>query len=210
MKYSKDHPRLSRSRRGYSYIHAWRQNADQKPSGSMQMPRIVVRCELVATTLKPATRTFPQHSALATIARGQQSRHSSFLHNDQSTPSSSRKSQKGARESWFARRKKERSARKKISTLALDHNLKVESDKDASREHAQSDQQGRKGQDTGSLMTRRQRRLLLWTAVLTMPLWGRDIVETVVPGMLGVFILVAGKIKRAINWARSPSRADKR
>lgn len=172
----------------------------------MQPARIIARRDLVATALRPATRTFPQQLVLPTIIHPQQSRRA-FFHDDHTTPSTSRKTQRSARESWFARRKRERSARKKISTLALDHNSAFEAD--ASREQTESQRQedGNEADNQSQRrMTRRQRRLLLWTAVLTMPLWGRDIVESVVPGMLGVFILVAGNIKKALKWTWSFSK----
>lgn len=136
-----------------------------------------------------------------------QSLHSSFLHKE-SIPSSSRKSPNNARESWFARRRRERSTRKKISTLALDHNSAFEADTSREQERPRRQDDGRQTQTEGG-MTRRQRRLLFWSVVFTMPVWGRDIVESVVPGMLGIFILIAGKIKRGIGWVRSPIKSDR-
>lgn len=172
----------------------------------MQSARIIARRGLVVNA-RATNHSFPQQTKLPLLIQCQQFRHSSFLHED-SIPSSTRKSPNNARESWFAKRRRERSTRKKISTLALDHNSAFEAD--TSREQEQS-----RRQDDGSetktkpRMTRRQRRLLLWSAVLTMPVWGRDIVESVVPGMLGIFILVAGKVKRGINWVQSLSKDDK-
>ena len=81
---------------------------------------------------------------------------------------------------------------------------------EADKEHQQSQQKDDRRTGTSRLMTRRQRRLLLWTALLTMPLWGRDIVETVVPGTLGVLIFIAGNVKKAISWVRSPWGEEKR
>ena len=172
----------------------------------MQSARTTAQRGLVVNA-RATNHSFPQQTKLPLLIQCQ-SRHSSFLHED-SIPSSSRKSPNNARESWFARRRRERSTRKKISTLALDHNSAFEAD--ASREQERS-----RRQDDGSetqpkeWMTRRQRRLLLWSVVLTMPVWGRDIVESVVPGMLGIFILVAGKIKRGIGWMRSLNKDDGR
>lgn len=177
------------------------------------MQQVIIRAQgnLLASALRPATRTLPQQLALSTIRRPGPIQFASFLHDDRSLSSSSNKNQ--TRESWFTRRKRQRNARKKISTLALDHNSTYEPDArepGASQEYQQSQEKDGRGTDTDRLMTRRQRRLLLWTAVLTMPLWGRDIVETVVPGTLGVLIFTAGNVKKAISWARSSWKAEKR
>lgn len=173
----------------------------------MQSARVVAPRGLFVNA-RTAALSISQQTRLPVLAQCQQLRHSSFLQED-SMPSSSRKSPNNGRESWFAKRRRARSTRKKISTLALDHNSAFETD--ARKEHEQSQRQDDGGETpTHQKMTRTQRRLLLWSVLLTMPLWGRDIVESVVPGMLGIFILLAGSIKRGVGWMRSLSKDDKR
>jgi len=77
----------------------------------------------------------------------------------------------------------------------------MENDADAAQGSGHNEQQNTRG--ANQTMTPRRRKLLIWTAVLTMPLWGRDIIETVVPGALGVFIFCAGKLKAGVKWLKS-------
>lgn len=139
----------------------------------------------------------------------QQSRASSFL-NDNSIPSRNRKPQTGTRESWFSRRRKQRNARSKISTLALDpQSMGLPKEQAQSQEAAGQSQRQKDGEYTQSeyatrKLNPRTRRVLIWCAVLSMPIWGQDILEAVVPGALGVFLFVASKIKAGVIWIRSP------
>jgi len=176
------------------------------------MQQAIRRAELNLLTraVRPTTRNTVQQFVPSRIKQFGPLQSASFLHDDRSLSSSSSKNQ--TRESWLTRRKRQRNARKKISTLALDHNSTLEpeaQEAEANREHQHSKEKGDRQTGTSRLMTRRQRRLLLWTAVLTMPLWGRDIVQSVVPGSLGVLIFIAGNVKKAISWVRSPWREEK-
>lgn len=128
--------------------------------------------------------------------------------NDSSVQSKSKQSGKIAREPWFTRRRKGRNPRSKISTLAPDRllfpfqeNTSYTDRGDEQHEREQKNQH--KHQSASQTLSPGIRRMLLWTTVLTMPLWGRDIIEVVVPGTIGIFILVAGKIKAAVQWTGS-------
>lgn len=146
-----------------------------------------------ALLLQSITRTPAQHTLSL-------QRHSSFLNKDSTSPSS-RPVRRLSKESWFTRRRKERTTRKKISTLALDPVNSVFGSFSKTPQHPQEDQHG-SGRNS-DLWTRRYRKLLLWSIVLTLPIWGRDLVEAVVPGALGMIIMGAGKIKQGVKRVRS-------
>lgn len=134
-----------------------------------------------------------------------QTRASSFL-NDSAAPSRSRRAQSKPRESWFSRKRKAKNSRSKISTLALDpttaHSEAEQTRSKGAREE-ESEQQDEDSTDNKSqILNPRMRRLLLWGSILTMPIWGRDILETVIPGMLGVFLFVASRIKAGVRRIR--------
>lgn len=157
-------------------------------------------------TLRCAQRLFhqPQSAAInsaiirSTFIRPIQQRNSSFL-SDNTTPSPSTQTQHKTKTSWF-RRRKDRTPRSKISTLAIDAQSSSEGVEEESSMKDQSKEE--KQNDDTRLLEPRTRRLLIWTAVLTMPLWGRDILEIVVPGMLGVFIFVADRTRAGVRWVR--------
>lgn len=167
----------------------------------MQPARIIVPRDLVVAASRFTSRTLPRQSTLPVIIPYQQLRQPSSIHED-SKPASSHKTRTNTRESWFTRRRRERSSRKRISTLALDRTSSFEGDSSSGQGEPQPYDDSSEAQTRGR-MTRRQRRLLVWTVVLSMPVWGREILETVVPGMIGVFIFVAGRIKSGIIWTRS-------
>lgn len=136
----------------------------------------------------------PSFSSRPHVKIAQQWRSSSFL--NERTRSNAKSSQsKPIHESWFSRKRKERGARKKISTLALDSQSLL-SDVTILRD-------GQNDQGSRHRILAKRRKLLMWAALLTMPLWGRDALEVVVPGCLGVFILCAGKVKAGVNTIRT-------
>lgn len=151
------------------------------------------------------------YTAVATTL--QHTRASSFL-NDNSIPSRSRKPQSSTGGSWFSRRRKQRTARSKISTLALDPQMmglpvKQQDLQDSNDHQKQHDKKGETQPEETAKVSRRTRKLLIWCTVLSMPIWGQDILEAVVPGVLGVVIFVAGKIKSGVVWVRSPFTSTK-
>ena len=137
----------------------------------------------------------------------QQTRCASFL-NSNSNSSRASKVPNVTRESWWARRRKARNARSKISTLALDSQLLGTILHPAGKGYDESkssrrDQDSEETQQKSNRLSPQMRRLLILCSILSMPLWGRDVLEAVIPGAIGVIILVAGKIKTAVNWTRS-------
>ena len=144
---------------------------------------------------RPTLQSYLVLRQSAQLSLGQQ-RHSSFLNKD-TTPTSTRQTQRPVRISWFTRRKRERNVRKKISTLAVEPE---DSMFGASNSTQSGSEQGQgKSEQSSEVLTRRHRKLLIWSVLLTMPLWGRDLVEAVVPGTLGFLILGAGKIKQGVR-----------
>lgn len=139
-----------------------------------------------------------------------QTRASSFL-NDNSIPSRNRKPQTTVRDSWFARRRKQRNPRSKISTLALDPQMvdiaaeqPLQTAQEISEQSRRTDEQENSGSEkTNTKLSPRARRLIFWCALISMPIWGQDILEAVVPGILGVVIFVASNIKKGISWVKS-------
>jgi len=146
----------------------------------------------------------------------QRCRTSSFLH-DNSISSSSRQPQKTTRESYLSRRRRQRNAGSKISTLALDHNpipleaaLENVEDRNSSRSESRQEQKEQKDSSNDSstrTMSPRSRRLLLLAGLLLFPVVGRDLIEAVIPGLLGVLIFVGGNVKAALKWVKSLSRS---
>lgn len=132
----------------------------------------------------------------------------SFLNNSSIQSTSQQRQRKGSKY-WMKRKREERSARSKISTLAAYEHQELISqtqyldseDTDKPSREKQNNDDTR--QRTPKALDARTRRLLLWATLLTIPFWGRDVVEVVVPGTLGIFILVAGKIKSGIQWVHS-------
>ena len=168
--------------------------------------------QLLHRATSSAPRGFLLHTvnvALSTCPISQQSRASSFL-NDNSVASTTRPSQQKSRTSWLSRRRKERNTRSKISTLALDRRSAMFGIEGTLSENAAEDTRDQGNEQEGKqsnpgMLTSRRRRLLMWTAILTMPIWGRDILEAVVPGLIGVIIQTAGNIKAGIHWVRGLS-----
>lgn len=140
----------------------------------------------------------------------QQVRASSFL-NDSSIPSRNREPPSTARESWFARRRKLRNTRSKISTLALDsQQIGMTADQAPAQTFARRTQKAEDQEKTEPTTANRRltsRRLILWCTILSMPIWGQDILEVVIPGLLGILIFVASNIKKGVNWVKSPFRS---
>lgn len=99
-------------------------------------------------------------------------------------------------------RRKQEQSRKKISTLALEHNLLLFEHPGRTEKGSQSSEKSN-SQGSTQAVSRRQQRLMLLGIVLLMPIIGRDLIEAVVPGMLGVIIFVAGKIKAGVKLVRS-------
>lgn len=171
-----------------------------------------MRHGLLSMVSRPIARS-PTHNMMPvtdlTPLLFQQCRFSSIV-NDDNVRSTNRLPKSSARESWVARKRKQRSTRKKISTLALEQSpaaFQPVADAESTRNgsHEQQDRAKRSDQ----VLTRKQRRLLFWVAILTLPVWGRDVVEAVVPGLLGIFIMVGGKIKAGIKRIKSSSQQSK-
>jgi len=163
----------------------------------------VVSC---APVLQHSLRTgTPRHTPAIPL---ELRRNSSSL-NDNSIPSTSRQSQKTARKPYFARRRRARNARSKISTLALDRNpMSFEAAQENTEDVWSSRQQPQQKQknsndDRSRNLSPRSRRLFLLAGVLLLPVLGRDVTEAVVPGLLGVLIFVGGNVKAAIKWVKS-------
>lgn len=180
----------------------------QTKFSTFQSPRVV----LWTSVLQHSPRSDTSRYTLATPL--QQRRNSSFL-DDNSVPSNSRQSQKTAREPYFARRRRARNARSKISTLALDHNpISFETAQEnaehvrSSRQDSQQEQNTKNG-DNSRTINPKSRRLLLLAGVLLFPVVGRDVIEAIIPGLLGVLIFVGGNVKAAIKWVKSLGPEEK-
>lgn len=136
--------------------------------------------------------------------------HQSASLQDKTSTSSppSRPQQNKPRRSFFWQRRDRKEARNRISTLALDPNATNAAEtQEAAQESYQRQQSGSGDEPNGGkskyrLMSRNQRNILLFTVVLSIPIIGRDVMEVVVPGLLGTIIFVGGRIKSGIKWVR--------
>lgn len=138
-----------------------------------------------------------------------------FLQDKTSTSSpTSRPQQSKPRRSFFWQRRDRKEARNRISTLALDPNAtNGAGTQEAAYESNQRQQSGSKDETNGGnsryrLMSRNQRNILIFTVVLSIPIIGRDVMEVVVPGLLGTIIFVGSKIKSGIKWVRRIGSGD--
>lgn len=163
-----------------------------------------------SVTAKFATRSLSCGPAFINtpVSSVHQIRTYSFL-NDSPIQSPSPQRQQKGNKSWLRRRREERSARSKISTLAALEQQELISQAqeldttDTGEPSSNKQKDNESSRHTSKVLSPRTRRLLLWATLLTMPLWGRDIVEVVVPGTLGIIILVAGKVKSSVQWVSS-------
>lgn len=136
---------------------------------------------------------------------------SSVTHDKASTPvpsPSPRPQQNKKRESLVWQRGKQKEKRNRISTLAIDPNAIAETEEPGAQHESHHERHGEEEDDAGRrkpadrILSRNQRRILLLSGILLLPVIGRDIMEVVIPGVLGTVIFVGGKIKSGIKWVR--------
>lgn len=130
-------------------------------------------------------------------------------------PSSSPRPQQGnKREALVWQSGKRKETRNRISTLALDVNAVTETEESSTKQGSHQDQHskhnnsGRRPAD--KILSRSQRRILLLSCILLLPVIGRDIMEVVVPGVLGTIIFVGSKVKSGIKWVRGIGSGEKK
>lgn len=88
-----------------------------------------------------------------------------------------------------------------MSTLALEHSGATAAEIDVGTETADARRRrGAKGENKSTNLM--SRRIVFWSIILLMPVFGRDVMEVIVPALLGTIIYVGGKIKTGIRWAR--------
>lgn len=168
------------------------------------MSRLLSSRTSTATMFTNASRAI--QAPLTPIIPLTRSYHQTFsLQDKASTPSpSSRPQQNKSRGTFFWRRRDRKETRNRISTLALD-----QSTTEAEHESYQNRESGSKGHRNGSgrskdrLMSQNQRTILLFTVIFSIPIIGRDVMEFIVPGILGSVIFVGGKVKSGIKWVKS-------
>lgn len=129
----------------------------------------------------------------------------SCLQDKASTPSpSSRPQQNKSRGTFFWKRRDRKETRNRISTLALDPSAsETEHGSYKNRESGSKDDANSSGKSRDKLMSQTQRRILLFTVILSVPIIGRDVMEFIVPGILGTIIFVGSKVKSGIKWMKS-------
>lgn len=121
---------------------------------------------------------------------------------------SSRPQPNKRRESFLWRRRERKEPRNRISTLALDPSITTEIEAQDARHESHQEQHSRFEENASRrraedrLMSRNQRRILLVAVVLLTPAVGRDVMEVIVPGLLGTIIFVGSKVKSGIKWVR--------
>lgn len=145
----------------------------------------------------------------STISSARLFHQSSFLQDKPSASApSSRPQQNKPRRAFFWQRRDRKETRNRLSTLALDPHAANEAEtQEAAYGSRQKQQSGSKDETTNRksrnrLMSRNQRNILLFTVVLSIPIIGKDVMEVVVPGLLGTIIFVGSKIKSGIKWLR--------
>lgn len=166
----------------------------------------------IDTSLTTTNISLGRHIPCISTAYPRRAYHRSLPTQDKaSSPARSpspRPQQNKKRESLVWQRHDRKEPRKRISTLALDPSTIIESELASTRQDShqgqssRSEEQGQQRKPADKIFSRNQRRIMLLSTVLLLPVIGRDIMEVVVPGILGTIIFVGGKVKTGIKWVR--------
>lgn len=173
--------------------------------GQLLSSRINAR---VASTSLPQLQHLPHRSMRPSVRAYHQSSSAQDKASSPAQSPSPRPQQNKEGDSYIWQRGKRKETRNRISTLALDPNAVTEAEasdmRQSSHEQRGSQDEGdaSRRKSAGKIPNRKQRRILLLSIILLMPVIGRDIMEVIVPGVLGTVIFVGSKVKSAIKWVR--------